>query len=628
LVSPLHLRITTTALNQPVMRWTQGMVLRGSGWTAKATLERFYGIGVYAALISMVACLAVLLYASAQILGIGAGRLGYNGSVASAFISRLSTASSDPSIGEQGPGMLGSRHTYIHRHRHRLGLGYGHGHGHAHAHAHGDSLQLLRPVIPGLTLPLGHIWYYMAALAACAAVHELGHALAAAACARIGMRRMGMFVLGLYPGAFVDLPREQLERQSVRTQLRVVCAGVWHNAVTALVAWLLVYSGGLGLVFSATGWGKVADGVVVVDVSQASPLYGRLPLLSTVSRIDDVVLSPAAPATPATRVSANGTASSTFSGSALGSSPIARWTRALTDTASNRDTAAAGFCVRASENVDDGLCCEMSRQFPLGESPDPDIYCFDPYSSSQLMAAPKTDETMCFDLKSVLGSPDPQRCRSHLDCGSPSIGHGQGLVQTGSKMRKGNPLCVLPSSPFADSRVARIYYRPPFSDGDGNGNEDEDEDGEEQLIIYAGSLASLWLDVQVSSLRPRWRWLPYRLPSQAESLLQYVLSFSLAFCLLNAIPAWYLDGDHVLRLLLILRDGRTGGSAKSENSEQREKSSLGDSEGGSLQRSDSDSGSDGESNEEGEEREEGEEGEEASDGDGRESTSNPSGMSA
>ncbi|KAJ1641722.1 hypothetical protein LPJ64_006345, partial [Coemansia asiatica] len=544
LASPFHLRITTTVFNKIFMRWSQNSAPSdnrngsSSSRTANSVFDGFYGLGVYAALTSMTICLAVLLYASVQILVMGAGRFGYGGSAINSHISQhMWTMTSDPlNKRQQAPPYWVQQETTRMRYKH-ISVG------------HNDSVQLLRPVIPGLTLPLGHIWYYMIALIICAVVHELGHALAAAACARVCMRKIGIFVLGLYPGAFVDLPREQLEKQSLSAQMRVVCAGVWHNAVTALVAWLLVYYGGLGLIFSAAGWRKVADGVVVVDVSQSSPLYGRIPLLSTISRIDDVILSPTEP------LAINSSISDRFSPGLFGSSPIARWTKALTDTNSNCGTAAAGFCVRARENMDDGLCCEMTAQFPLGESPDADIYCFDPYSSSQLMAVPPmTDETMCFNLKAVLEKSDLHRCRSHLDCSL------QNQTSAGLRIATNrlDSLCVLPSSPFADSRVARIYFR--MSDS---------SDNEEQLIIYAGSLASLWLDVQVSSLRPRWPWLPYRLPSWTESLLQYVLSFSLAFCLLNAVPAWYLDGDHALRLLLLIacesRNDKTDSSVGSRN---------------------------------------------------------------
>ncbi|KAJ1934816.1 hypothetical protein EC988_008686 [Linderina pennispora] len=82
-----------------------------------------------------------------------------------------------------------------------------------------------------------------------------------------------------------------------------------------------------------------------------------------------------------------------------------------------------------------------------------------------------------------------------------------------------------------------------------------------EMTIYVGSLSQLWLDVHASSLVPRHSWLPQHIPSWTESLLQYVLSFSIALCLLNAIPAWYLDGDHALRLVLAAIEGKTDAEA-------------------------------------------------------------------
>ncbi|KAJ1888375.1 hypothetical protein LPJ66_008613, partial [Kickxella alabastrina] len=93
--------------------------------------------------------------------------------------------------------------------------------------------------------------------------------------------------MGVYPGAFVDLAADLLERLSVWEQLRVVCAGVWHNCILAAVVWAVVCSGLLGRMLGATVC-KQAQGVAVVDVSVSSPLFGRLPLGSTVYRVDDV----------------------------------------------------------------------------------------------------------------------------------------------------------------------------------------------------------------------------------------------------------------------------------------------------------------------------------------------------
>ncbi|KAJ2784027.1 hypothetical protein H4R18_001340 [Coemansia javaensis] len=489
LVSPLHLRVSTAACGDAIAAAAAAVPRRA--------LDAFYSAGAAAGVGGMVLCVGVLAVAAAQI--------------AAQITARITAA--------LGP----------------AGDGYGGGGGQRAADDRGGAWQtggsgaaplVLRPAIPGVTLPLGHAWQYVASLALCAAVHELGHALAAAR-AGVRVRRVGMFVVGIYPGAFVELARSQLERAPLAARLRVACAGVWHNALAALAAWLLLRSGGLGLALRSTGWAAAPGGVVAIDVARSSPLHGRLPLLSTIHRIDDVPLDPARLNVSAGRPSG----ADRFGIDRLGASPIARWTSVLTATRANRDTAAAGFCAAAADDADDGLCCEMSPRFPLGESPDSAIFCFEHFSPAdapgyrpQPQDRPHRRAPMCFDLRRTLEQTGAARCQSDRDCAAP-----------------GRQACVLPSSPFPDGRVLRLHYRAPGSPAP-------------EMLVYAGAPAALWLDVQVSSLMPRWPWLPYRLPSWIETLVQYVLSFSLALGLLNATPARHLDGDLVLKLLVTMCD--------------------------------------------------------------------------
>ena len=71
-----------------------------------------------------------------------------------------------------------------------------------------------------------------------------------------------MFFMAVYPGAFVDLYTEHLTVISPLRQLRIYCAGVWHNLVLLLlgllVLWFLPY---LLVPLYVTG-----HGVVVVNV--------------------------------------------------------------------------------------------------------------------------------------------------------------------------------------------------------------------------------------------------------------------------------------------------------------------------------------------------------------------------
>ncbi|KAJ2359293.1 hypothetical protein IWW50_000015 [Coemansia erecta] len=519
LASPLHLRVTTTAFNAAIESCAQCSLARSPpiSWL----IDGFYRAGVYVGITSMILCIGVLCAAAMQITAAIGVKAGYALS-ADAWSPILVLQQLLGSATHQDPGS--TPHAVLDSQKLRLGRRL--------LASTPDSSQVLRPIIPGITLPAGHLWHYMLALAVCAIIHELGHAFAAAR-ARVPLRKLGVFVMGIYPGAFVELCKDKLDQSPVGSRLRIVYAGVWHNAVTALVVWVLVRSGSLSAVFSHTGWTRVMDGVVVADIVPHSPLYSRIPLLSTVHRIDDVYLQPLG-------ASNHSNAWNSTSEERFGATAIARWTSVLTATASNRDTTTSGYCVSTDENADDGLCCEMSPQFPLGESPDSAIFCFERFAAPA-RHGPATGRRlpMCFDLRSILerGSA-ADRCQSDQDC-SKSDQHSR--FYPGG--RKSSRLCVLPSAPFASSRVLRLYYRPPGSQT-------------EQMLVYAGLPTELWLDVQVSSLLPRHAWLPHSLPSWFETLLQYVLSFSLAFCLLNALPAWYLDGDIALRLLITALEQR------------------------------------------------------------------------
>ncbi|CAD6940851.1 unnamed protein product [Tilletia controversa] len=153
--------------------------------------------------------------------------------------------------------------------------------------AEDSSGPLLTPLIPGITIPLWHIVPMLIALLICQVIHESGHALAAAL-SHIPPLSSGLAImLPCMPSAFVAFPSSALaifasdldvggngtgvgkddeERSESRggdevggrilplaEQLRIVTAGVWHNAVSVLV--FLVAK-----VFMS-GWAPASDAV-------------------------------------------------------------------------------------------------------------------------------------------------------------------------------------------------------------------------------------------------------------------------------------------------------------------------------------------------------------------------------
>ncbi|CAH1798451.1 unnamed protein product [Owenia fusiformis] len=101
--------------------------------------------------------------------------------------------------------------------------------------------QVLTPVMPGVNLPMSQVTYYLVTLLVCGILHEVGHAIAAVR-EQVRVNGFGIFIMALYPGAFVDLYTEHLQVISPLRQLRIYCAGVWHNFVIVLVAIFVLYS--------------------------------------------------------------------------------------------------------------------------------------------------------------------------------------------------------------------------------------------------------------------------------------------------------------------------------------------------------------------------------------------------
>ncbi len=118
------------------------------------------------------------------------------------------------------------------------------------------------PLLPGVTLPLisGAI-----AVGFTVAVHELGHAIAARFHG-IGVKRIGIFLAVVIPGAFVEPEEESFTRAPLRAKLEVLSSGPAFNVVTALLTTALVDA----IMFSQP---YLSPGVVVIK-----PIIKDVPL--------------------------------------------------------------------------------------------------------------------------------------------------------------------------------------------------------------------------------------------------------------------------------------------------------------------------------------------------------------
>ncbi|XP_076026539.1 membrane-bound transcription factor site-2 protease [Genypterus blacodes] len=129
--------------------------------------------------------------------------------------------------------------------------------------------QTLQVVVPGVNLPTSQLGYFFSALLLSGVIHELGHAVAALR-EQVRVNGFGIFVFVVYPGAFVDLFTTHLNLISATQQLRIFCAGVWHNFVLCVAALLFLfllpvllfplYTSGGGALVTEVIQGSAADG--------------------------------------------------------------------------------------------------------------------------------------------------------------------------------------------------------------------------------------------------------------------------------------------------------------------------------------------------------------------------------
>lgn len=129
--------------------------------------------------------------------------------------------------------------------------------------------RMLQVVVPGVNLPVSQLTYFFSAILISGVIHEVGHGVAAIR-EQVRFNGFGIFIFIVYPGAFVDLFTTHLQLISPVQQLRIFCAGVWHNFVLGVVSFMVLFLLPAFLFpFYYTG-----VGAFVTEVTEDSPANG------------------------------------------------------------------------------------------------------------------------------------------------------------------------------------------------------------------------------------------------------------------------------------------------------------------------------------------------------------------
>ncbi|RHZ61726.1 hypothetical protein Glove_346g35 [Diversispora epigaea] len=384
-----------------------------------------------------------------------------------------------------------------------------------------DNHQVFVPVIPGVTLPMSHFAYYLIALLICGVIHEMGHAIAAAK-ERIEVKYTGIFLYIIYPGAFVEINTHDMKELPCFKQLRILCAGVWHNLIIFLLGYLILNTGLFASFLSLTLWRSVDNmGVSIISVEKNTPLFDHIKPSMVITKLDDFVLN----------------------------NSLDSWNSYLLENNKLNISHDIGFCASENDITTSTDCCKITEDFPYGRAEDSSVSCFKRITTQPYENNSKNNSQLkllvCLPTIPILVNVNEQRCIKDDNCNLES------------------PICVLPYSPPRFPKSLRIYYKDvPWS-----GNE------QENVLLFLGKLQDVWEIVQVSILQPRWSWVPLWIPESLELILSYTISFSLALCVLNILPAFQLDGHHALATLLlwIYRDPRETVIINSKKNKRRKR---------------------------------------------------------
>ncbi|AXV40194.1 site-2 protease family protein [Methanobacterium sp. BAmetb5] len=130
-------------------------------------------------------------------------------------------------------------------------------------------------LLPGVDIPGSPIFIPIfagiIALILLMVVHEFGHGILARA-QGVGIKSIGVILLAVLPGAFVELDEEDVEKAKRSVKLRIYAAGSMFNLGLAAIAWVVV----IILTSSFIPYAFQSDGLKIISVTPNGPSEGIL----------------------------------------------------------------------------------------------------------------------------------------------------------------------------------------------------------------------------------------------------------------------------------------------------------------------------------------------------------------
>ena len=104
-------------------------------------------------------------------------------------------------------------------------------------------------------------WFWIIAVSIILIPHEAMHGIIARA-EKIKLKDVGLMLLAIFPGAFVEPDEKQMKKSKLITKLRIFSAGSFINITIGVIVLLLVQN---------LLWAPNVDGLLITDVNETSP---------------------------------------------------------------------------------------------------------------------------------------------------------------------------------------------------------------------------------------------------------------------------------------------------------------------------------------------------------------------
>ncbi|VDL80520.1 unnamed protein product [Nippostrongylus brasiliensis] len=331
----------------------------------------------------------------------------------------------------------------------------------------------------------------------------VGHS-AAATTYNVKVNGFGVFLLGLYPGAFTDIDPDSLRRSHPRHRLEIFGGGIWHNIVLAVFAYLMF----LWTPYILSPLFAEGQGVTVTGVDSRSGLYGTGGLAE-----GNVVIS--------------------------------------VDDCSIRKRDDWRGCVRRLENHRHGRCVprsvvEASLASKTSMSLD-ELHCCDDFANI-------THAHMCFesmiDVTTKHLVTKAYSLNRVLRVGAVEVGESTMYNPAQEAVHKERKR----SRRFSCLSAQYVTAQPTCSE---KSNCIKAGEAEERICVFAAlfngtQLARISVKghlityVRIDPLVARFSWIPHYWAEAVELVPKYFFTLSLALGLLNSVPCYALDGQYIV----------------------------------------------------------------------------------